>query len=180
MKEALVILLFFIAACNGSKQQPGHEQYSASDSATAQGMVKQDTSSEQAQDNQAPIQQGIKGKIYYESGNQMPSPDVPRTSNKRGVQRQVFIYELTNASQVTTTEGVFYSNIKTKQVAQVTTDANGNFSVSLKPGRYSIFTKEPKGLYANLFDGQNNIFPVEVKEGEVTEVEFLVNYDAVY
>lgn len=134
----------------------------------------------QLQEQAITIEQGIAGKILWESGNQMPSPDTPRNSGKRGVKRTVFIYELTNGSQATTTEGVFHTNIQTKLVSQVVTDANGFFEIRLEPGTYSIFTKEDQGLYANLFDGQNNIFPVEVKKGEVTTIEFLINYNATY
>lgn len=137
-------------------------------------------SKQEAQEQQAPIEQGIAGKVLWESGNQMPSPDAPRSSSKRGVQRTVYVYELTNGAQANTTDGTFYTNIKTNLVTQVATDADGNFAVRLEPGRYSLFTKEEKGLYANLFDGENNIFPVEVKEGQVTNVEFLVNYNASY
>lgn len=110
----------------------------------------------------------------------MPSPDAPPTSGKRGVERTVYIYELTNSSQTTSKDGVFHTGIQTKLITQVKTDANGNFAVGLAPGRYSLFTKEEDGLFANLFDGDMNIFPVEVKEDEVTTVEFLVNYNAFY
>jgi len=126
------------------------------------------------------IEQGIAGKIIWESGNQMPSPDAPRSTGRRGVKRAVYIYGLTNGTQATTTEGVFHANIQTKLITQVESDANGYFEVSLAPGRYSIFTKEEQGLYANLFDGENNIFPVEVKKEQVTTVEFLINYAATY
>ena len=39
---------------------------------------------------------------------------------------------------------------------------------------------EGGGLYANLFDGENNIYPVEVQEDQVTHIEFLINYEASY
>ncbi|MCC9136539.1 carboxypeptidase regulatory-like domain-containing protein [Pontibacter silvestris] len=129
---------------------------------------------------QVPIAQGITGKVLWVSGNKMPSPDAPQSSGRRGIQRTLYIYELTNSRQVTTIDGVFHIDIQANLVTQVVTDASGNFTVSLKPGRYSLFTKEDKGLYANLFDGENNIFPVKVEEGQVTNVEFLINYNAHY
>ncbi|MBF9255499.1 carboxypeptidase regulatory-like domain-containing protein [Pontibacter sp. 172403-2] len=138
------------------------------------------TSQKAQQEQQAPIEQGITGQVLWVSGNQMPSPDAPQSSGKRGIQRTVYVYELTNSSQATTTDGVFHTNIQTKLVTQVTTDAEGNFAVSLPPGKYSLFTKEENGLYANLFDGEMNIFPVEVQKGQVTNVEFVINYKASY
>ena len=160
----LALLLSF---CNGTQKSP---QTQTNPEQVAQGNT---------QEQQAPIEQGIIGKVLWQSGNQMPSPDAP-PSKGRGVQRTVYIYERTNGTQATTIDGVFHTNLQTALVTQVVTDANGNFAVSLKPGTYSLFTKEEKGLYANLFDGENNIYPVKVEEGQVTNVEFLINYAASY
>jgi hypothetical protein len=171
MKGVLFSTLLLLAACCGSKQ--GKATAGSESDTTSVNTI-------QVQQNQAAIKQGITGRILWQAGNQMPSPDAPPTEGKRGVERTVYIYELTNANQVTTQNGVFHTNIQTKLVAETTSDANGFFSVALKPGRYSLFTKEEKGLYANMFDGEMNIFPVEVKEGQVTTIEFLINYQASY
>jgi len=139
----------------------------------------QTTQQMEKQEQQAPVKQGISGQVLWVAGNQMPSPDAP-PSKGRGVQRTLYIYELSNASQTRTTEGVFHTNIQTKLVTQVVSDANGNFAVSLKPGTYSLFSKEEKGLFASTYDGEMNINPVEVQEGQVTQVELLINYQASY
>lgn len=108
----------------------------------------------------------------------MPSPDRPASAAK-GVKREVWIYQLTNQSQAEQQEG-FYRNIRTKRVRKVVTDASGRFKVKLAPGRYSLFTKEPQGLWANLTDGQGNIFPVTVRKGKYEEIQFEINYAAVF
>ncbi len=172
MKGFLFLALLLLAACCGSKQG------NATTGSETETITQPETT--QVQQNQAAIKQGITGHILWESGNRMPSPDAPPAESKRGVERTVYIYELTNANQVTTQDGVFHTNIQTNLVTEIVTDANGRFAVALKPGKYSLFTKEEKGLYANLFDGEMNIFPVEVKEGQVTDVEFLINYGASY
>jgi hypothetical protein len=169
-KLLLIGLSLLLTVCNGTQGTSGQE----GEAQDTQQELKTQTG------QQMQIKQGIQGQILWEAGNQMPSPDAPPSSGPRGVERTVYIYELTSSRQATTTDGVFHTNIQTKLVTQVKTDANGNFAVRLEPGRYSLFTKEEQGLYANLFDGDMNIFPVEVKEGEVTEVEFLVNYNAFY
>ena len=169
-KLLLIGLSLLLTVCNGTQGASG-QQSKAQDS---QQELKTQTG------QQMQIKQGIQGQILWEAGNKMPSPDAPPSSDRRGVERTVYIYELTNSSQTTSQDGVFHTAIQTKLITQVKTDANGNFTVKLKPGRYSLFTKEEQGLYANLFDGEMNIFPVEVKEGEVTAVEFLVNYNAFY
>ncbi len=125
--------------------------------------------------------EGIKGYVYRIKGNQMPSPDQPLPA-KKGFQTTIYIYELTNASQVTRTEphGTFYSTIKTKLVKQVETDKNGYFKVKLAPGQYSVFIKKGDLFYANLFDDKNNIAPVTVTKKKFTDLEVRADYDAVY
>lgn len=200
LKLLLLPLTLLLSSCNGtnhSSQSQVNQEQMEQDRTSQQGeyeegkdelIVKTESytnkrpigaSRQEAQEQQAPIQQGIAGKVLWQAGNQMPSPDAP-PSKGRGVQRTLYVYELTNSNQAKTIDGVFHTNIQTNLVTQVVTDANGNFAVNLEPGRYSLFTKEEKGLYANLFDGQNNIFPVEVQEGQVTNVEFLINYNASY
>ena len=178
-KLLLLPLALLFMQCNGSKSSQSANPQEQAEPANTQQKQAPVASASQAQDQQAPIEQGIAGKVLWVAGNQMPSPDVP-LSKGRGVQRTLYIYELTNSSQAKTTEGVFHTNIQTNLVTQVVTDANGNFAVSLKPGKYSLFSKEEKGMFANLFDGEMNINPVEVKQGEVTNIEFLINYQASY
>ena len=181
-KLLLLPLALLLFCCNGSKptRQTLSQQEQMEKSASAQQQpLPAHEGVNRAQGQQAPVRQGIVGSVLWQSGNQMPSPDAPPSKGK-GVQRTVYIYELTNGNQATTTDGVFHANIQTNLVTKVETDADGDFAVSLEPGIYSLFTKEEKGLYANLFDGENNIYPVEVKEGRLTHVEFLVNYAASY
>ncbi|MDO6390527.1 carboxypeptidase regulatory-like domain-containing protein [Pontibacter sp. BT731] len=168
-KLLLIGLSLLLTVCNGTQGTSGQESEAQE--------TQQELKAQAGQQMQ--IKQGIRGQILWEAGNQMPSPDAP-PSQPRGVERTVYIYELTNSSQTTSQDGVFHTAIQTKLITQVKTDANGNFAVSLEPGRYSLFTKEEDGLFASLFDGDMNIFPVEVKEGEVTTVEFVVNYRASY
>ena len=122
--------------------------------------------------------QGIKGHVYLVKGNQMPSPDRPNSGGK-GFKTSLYIYELTNTSQVKQS-GAYYTDISTKLVKQITTDDDGYFKVKLKPGRYSLFVKKGEQFYSNIFDDKNNIHPIEVKKGTWTDEEFKADYDAVY
>ncbi len=123
---------------------------------------------------------GIKGYVYEMKGNQMPSPDEPRQAPK-GIKTQVYIYELTGPSQVVRDERPgFYKSVNTKLVKQVSTDNKGYFSVKLKPGTYSVFTAVDSLLYANMFDQDNNIYPVEVVKKKMTEVVIRQDFNAAY
>jgi hypothetical protein len=131
------------------------------------------------QQNQQTMNQGIKGKVIFRQGDFMPSPDAPPQGSGRGVKRELYIHELTNMGQVQG-EPPFYQQIQTKLVKKIVSDESGNFTVELQPGKYSLFVKEKDGYYANLFDGQSNIYPVEVKNKQVTEVEFIIDHQATY
>ena len=177
-KLLLLPLALLLSQCNSCKTVPSDSSKDQLEHTGSQ-QKSQSIAAAQSQDQQVPIAQGIAGKVVWQAGNQMPSPDAP-PSKAKGVQRTLYIYELTKSDQVKTIEGVFHTNIQTNLVTQVVTDANGNFAVTLQPGKYSLFSKEDKGMFANLFDGESNIFPIEVQQGQVTNVEFLINYKANY
>lgn len=122
-------------------------------------------------------QQGIRGKVVWVSGNQMPGPGAERTTPK-GIKREIHIYSLTTVGQTTQTDGVFFSDVKSQFVKKVRSKKNGKFCVKLPPGQYSVFIKEDKGLFANLFDGENYIHPITVKSGEYEIITIQVNYAA--
>ena len=125
------------------------------------------------------INQGICGSIVWKSGNLMPSPDheVPKP---KGVQRKLFVYELTNSEQATLQNG-FYKGIVTNLIKSVKSDAEGKFCLALPEGKYSLFVKEgEKGLYANQFDGDGNIFPVKITKDNLSMIVFTIDYQANY
>lgn len=125
-------------------------------------------------------QQGIEGYVYLVSGNQMPSPDAKPVPLK-GTSTFLYIYQLTNLSQVQRQgQSAFYYSIQTKFMAKVETGPNGYFKVNLPPGRYSLFVKKGDLFFANWFDKDNNIAPVEVLPAKFSKVEFRIDYDAAY
>ena len=133
---------------------------------------------------QAPaVSQGILGTVTVREGNLMPGPNRKKqpkaTTQEKVSPREIYVYELTNLQQVSA-KGPFYSNIKSKMVAKVTSGADGLFRVSLPPGKYSVFSKEPEGLFANRLDGEGNIYPVVVAENRLTLIDFIIDYNASY
>lgn len=122
--------------------------------------------------------QGLKGHVYLVRGNQMPSPDRP-SSQPPGMKTTLYIYELTNLSQVSR-DGAFYKSISTRLIKEVKTDQNGYFKIKLPPGQYSLFVKKDDLFYSSVFDDKNNIHPVEVRKGEWKEENFQANWGAVY
>lgn len=127
---------------------------------------------------QKKLKQGIEGKVFWIEGNRMPGPE-KKENPQEGVQREIFIYEATRLSDVKQQNG-FFAQINTRLVLQTTSRADGSFKVKLPPGQYSVFVKEPQGLFANLFDGNNFINPVSVKPKEFTWLTIAIDYQAAY
>ncbi len=133
-----------------------------------------------AQENNKAVKQGVMGRLVWLEGNLMPSIEAGGNAPAgQPVQREVHIYEVTKISEAEQSEN-FYKNIQTKLVKVVMSEKNGFFRTALEPGQYSFFVKEPKGLFANIFDAYGHIMPVEVIEDEVAEVTININYMAAY
>ena len=122
--------------------------------------------------------QGIKGQVFWVSGNQMPGPDKSK-SPQQGIVREIVIYPEMKLQDTKQTDG-FFTDIQSKPIATVISQADGCFKIKLLPGNYSVFVKESKGLFANLFDGQGNINPITVKAKKYTWITLTVDYEAAY
>jgi hypothetical protein len=117
------------------------------------------------------LKQGIEGHVFL----LVNSPDsANHESPQAGVQREVHIHELTTLDQVTQENGVFTS-VPTANVVTILTDVDGSFKVKMPPGTYSVFIKEPGGLYANLFK-KNQINPVVVKPRQYSWITISIEY----
>jgi hypothetical protein len=132
------------------------------------------------QDGQPSIKQGVFGRVLWQQGNFMPSPDRPQQKESIPTMRIVYIYKLTKISEAEG-EAPLFSKINTNLVAKVKTNKEGYFQCKLTAGKYSIFTLEEGGkLFGNLFDGNGSITPFEVKKGELTTLNININYKAFY
>lgn len=122
-------------------------------------------------DTTCPGDQGIKGVVRMVSGNQMPAPGVKRKTLP-SVKAQVYVFELTNISQVVRRgSSSYYSSVRTRLVKVVDTDSTGHFCVCLPEGRYSLFTRRGEWYFASRRDVDNNLAPAEVSKGKMTQVE---------
>ena len=126
------------------------------------------------------ITQGISGYVNETKGNQMPMKD-QELPKPKGIITEVFVYEVTNTSQVERVgTSTFYNEITTKLITSVTSDSTGKFSVALPIGSYSLFVKIGEKFYANRFNQNNDINVYTVEEDKVTESTINVNYAAFY
>lgn len=130
--------------------------------------------------NKATNEQGICGTVVIKRGNFMPGPGRP-TPKGQPAEREILIYPLLNINQIDAGENGFINSVReAKPINIVQSDQNGTFCVSLPVGRYSILVREPKGLYANGSDTQNNIFPVTVQKNHQTTVTIEITHEATF
>ena len=130
--------------------------------------------------NQNPKGQGIEGFVYEQIGNQMPSPDKPSSPGKP-LQTHVFVYQLTHISQVQQQSfNPIFTYVGTKLIDSALTDGTGHFSISLPSGRYSLFVRRNNALFANIYDIENNICPVEVTANKWSEIKISVTDKAAF
>lgn len=122
--------------------------------------------------------QGIKGQVFWLSGNQMPGPGTQPPA-QQGIVREIHIYKVATADDVVM-DNNYYSQVKTDLVAKVVSGKDGYFKVRLPVGEYSVFVVESKGLFANMFDVKNRINPVVVRDRKFTWITITVDYEAAY
>ena len=122
--------------------------------------------------------QGIAGEVFWVYGNQMPGPGKP-PSSEVGIVREIHIYKATRLGDVEQLDG-FYTKINTEFVTKTQGHTSGLFKVKLPPGEYSVFIKEEKGFFGNIFDKDGKINCIVVKPKKYSIITIMVDYEAVY
>lgn len=125
------------------------------------------------------VSQGVTGQVFWYEGDLMPGIDKEPAVGKP-IHREIHVYKATKIEQTEVLDGRFYSNIKTELVQKTSTDEDGKFIIALEPGTYSVFVKEPQGLFANQFDQSGIINPVTIRQNELVSLLIKVDYMAAY
>ena len=125
------------------------------------------------------VSQGVSGQVLWFEGDLMPGIDKEPAEGKP-IQREIYIYKATTIDQAEVQEGKFYSNIQNELINKTSSDEDGKFIVELEPGTYSVFVKEPQGLFASRFDQSGIINPVTINKNELVSMLIRVDYKAAY
>ena len=123
--------------------------------------------------------QGISGIVLWFEGDLMPGIGKKPVEGEP-MQREIYIYEATTREQAEVTETYFYHDLKTSMIRIVMSDEEGKFIVELEPGTYSVFVKEPKGLFASSFDQAGHINPITIEANQLSNMLIRVDYMAAY
>jgi len=124
------------------------------------------------------LKQGVTGRVLWLSGNLMPGPG-SKPSQGKPIEREILFYAPVKMQDLSSANGL-YKSVPTALEATVRSDEEGQFSVSLPVGQYSVFVKEPEGYFANSFNGDGFVNLVTVAQDSISEMTIKVNYRAVY
>ncbi|MFT5914147.1 MAG: hypothetical protein ACI81T_000634, partial [Bacteroidia bacterium] len=105
--------------------------------------------------NSVPESQGMKGTVVWLEGNMMPSYGEKKKAveNKgKPVVREIYFCKPTKMNELEN-DGTIFQGVEERMFRFVSSDKSGKFSVNLAAGKYSVFTKEKTGFFANSFDG---------------------------
>ncbi len=130
------------------------------------------------------IKEGLAGTVIFTEGNCMPAPvddgESESSCLRYPVSRVVHIHEYTHHSETEHLGGGFHTDIQTKLVAKVKTDAEGFFEAGLPPGNYSLFIEEQGSFYSNLWNSEGYIQAATVKEGDAVFVTLDITHSAYF
>ena len=130
----------------------------------------------QGTSNPNPDEQGIQGTVQRLSGDFMPrmsAPGIGTRSPQRTiepVQTTVWIFAGRIPSQGSPRWAVSEARQHPALIQQVETDANGQFSVSLPAGEYTVLAQYDDELYRNGFWGDGSYATVQVEPGQMIEI----------
>jgi hypothetical protein len=122
--------------------------------------------------------QGIRGEVFWVSGNQMPGPG-KSAAPQLGIQREIYIHKVTSI-EIENQTGPFFNEIKSEFVTKILSKPDGSFKVKLPPGEYSVFVKEPNGLFANLVESDGKINPATIPLKRFVWMTITIDYEAAY
>ncbi|MEB3181775.1 MAG: hypothetical protein VKL59_22490 [Nostocaceae cyanobacterium] len=125
--------------------------------------------------------QGIQGSVVRLSGNQMPTIGVPRSQNPpQPVQTTVWVF----SGRINSDASPFWSVNQAQKHPhlrqKVQTNPQGQFSVNLPPGEYTLFAQYGDNLYLNSFLGDGSFSTVQVTPNKMTETQLVHTEDAAF
>lgn len=125
--------------------------------------------------------QGVYGIVTEITGNQMPSPDLPKTNTQgQALAATIHFYAPIATTDLQLNEHGLYKPLYSLQpIATCLADQSGKFRQALPVGKYSLIVVLKDGWFAHQSDG-STIQPIQIDSSKWTEKNIQVNYRAAY
>lgn len=125
--------------------------------------------------------QGVYGTVTEITGNQMPSPDLPKpTALGQPMTATIHFFAPIATTDLQLNEYGLYKPLNALQpIATCTADQSGKFRQALPVGKYSVVVVLKDGWFAHQSDA-STIQPVQVTTGKWAEKNIEINYRAAY
>lgn len=122
----------------------------------------------------------VTGEVVRIRGNQMPSPDLPDPVYP-GFKTNIYFYQPVSLNMATPVNpGGMYSRINGILSGTAASNAQGRFSIRLKPGRYSVLIGNDSLYYSNIRDGAGVLNPVDIPSSRKFHIRLRADWDATY
>ncbi len=122
----------------------------------------------------------VTGEVLRIRGNQMPSPDLPDPVYP-GFKTNIYFYQPVSFKMANpVNQGGMYSRINGILSGTAASNAQGRFSIRLKPGRYSVLIGNDSLYYSNIRDGAGMLNPVDIPSSRKFHIRLRADWDATY
>jgi hypothetical protein len=91
------------------------------------------------------------------------------------VKTEVVFYPYSKFGELKSCNDTEFILDESKILAKAVSDENGFYKMKINEGKYSVFVKRNNCFYANSFDGQNGINPVEIINGNCSLLNIMID-----
>lgn len=120
----------------------------------------------------------LRGQVTEVTGNQMPSPDLPQ-----GAMPQPFATRLALCKPLQANFSLenpqLFSTLPEAPVHRFRTKSNGQFSIRVKAGTYTLLIETSAGWWAPYIQGKI-LYPITLRTGQDTSLRLQVTVNAVF
>lgn len=126
-----------------------------------------------------PLQQGVKGKVLLQKDAMMPLKG-KSTQVGKPFATFVYVYPATSVDQLVGSKGNYAKGIKAKLIKKAQSNAEGNYKIRLRPGKYTLVLGYNEGIYIPFFSGSTGVAIFEVAKHQYQEIDLTISNSSIF